>query len=139
MKASELMTRPLTVVTPSSELSDAVGAMQDSGVCLVTVVDDETTMHLVGIVTDPFAAVRCAARHHGDHCVVGNHMRREPMIAYADESASEVLDRMLQSDMGRLPVVDDLNRVIGIVSQGTLIEDVRLHPHDAPDELLAGV
>jgi len=132
MKASELMTCSPAVVTASSELSDAIAVMRDSGVCLVPVVDDERSMRLVGIVTDRFAAVRCAARHHDDHCAVANHMRPEASLAYAEESANEVLERMLLSDMRRLPVVDDACRVIGVVSQGTLIDDVRRHPQDAP-------
>jgi CBS-domain-containing membrane protein len=60
-------------------------------------------------------------------------MQPEASLAYAEESANEVLERMLQSDIRRLPVVDDARRVIGVVSQGTLIEDVRRHPQDVPN------
>jgi len=51
-------------------------------------------------------------------------MRREPIVAFPDESCRSAAEKMAQSGAGRLPVVGDpgATRVVGMVTRSDLLK-----------------
>lgn len=50
--------------------------------------------------------------------------RGEPVVARPEESASVALERMIENDFSQLPVVDDSNTVLGVITSDSLARAV---------------
>ena len=129
MLVRELMTKCPDPVTTSSPLGDAIDAMC-ADAPMIPVVDTNGRRQLIGVFTDRFAAVRCASAHHGPECVVARHMRDDFVAATPDESVDEALAHMLGGDMRRLPVVDDAGTLVGVITQGQIVEAISLEEEE---------
>lgn len=115
---SDLMTREPVTVGPRDTVQRAAQLMDELNVGVLPVCDGE---QLVGIVTDRDITVRATAagldpaRTEVD-LVMTDHVRH----CSAGQSPAEVLRRMSGVQIRRLPVLDDRDRLIGIVSLGDI-------------------
>ena len=133
MHACDLMATTPAVVTPTSDLERAAELLNDGHVGLVPVVDDLRSMHLVGVIADRHVMTRCHAKHHSSHCTVAHHLSTDAsFVVHKDDTAEDVLELMDQSRMRRLPVVDEQQRVIGVIAQADVIRSVQASVRKAP-------
>ena len=129
MKARDIMTANPRVVTPMETIVHAAEIMRDLDVGIVPVVDDLTTMHLEGVLTDRDIVVRCVAHGHNASCRVGDHMTTDHLgVVRADADVDDVIRRMEQDQVRRIPVVADGSRLVGIIAQADLA--VKLGPKE---------
>lgn len=128
MQARDIMTENPRVVTPDEPLTRAAEIMREIGVGIVPVVDDRSGMHLLGVLTDRDIAVRCVALGHtAGRCAVADHMTADHLESVHPESdVREVINKMERDHIRRVPVVDDTNRLAGIIAQADLA--VKLGP-----------
>jgi CBS domain-containing protein len=127
MKAFEIMTRNPDVVTPEEPLTRAARLMEELDVGCLPVVDDLNSMRLIGMLTDRDIAVRHVAHDHRGDCPVAEHMTRGSLgVARPDDDVSAVMELMSREQVRRIPVVDDSDRLVGIVSQADVA--VRVGP-----------
>jgi CBS domain-containing protein len=120
MNASDLMTAHPLAVNPTDPVWKAAEIMKYEDIGGIPVVDAATNQ-LVGIITDRDITVRCVARQHGAGCAVGAHMTPQPLrTVLADANAQEIIAKMESTECRRIPVVDDLGRLIGIVAERDL-------------------
>lgn len=120
MKAGDLMAPFPGVVTAGDPLSRAAEIMRDWNVGMVPVVDDTVAMHLLGVITDRDIVVRCVAPRHGGGCCVGAHLTRGPLATVEpDTDVREVMERMKERQVRRLPVVAG-GRLVGVVALADL-------------------
>jgi CBS domain-containing protein len=126
MKAREIMTRDPQVVTANDPVSRAAQIMRDSDIGLVPVVDDVDSRRLRGVITDRDIAIRHVAERHGDDCRVGNHMSEGLSRANPDDEVDEVLHTMQREQLRRIPVVEEGDRLVGIIAQADVA--MRLGP-----------
>ena len=118
MKARDLMTRDPVSVTPGEAIARAAEIMHDLDVGIVPVVEEGTAKRLVGVITDRDIAIRCVARKHGVSCAVREHMSSAALhVAHPEDDAGRVLQLMEEAQVRRLPVVDDDDRLVGIIAQ----------------------
>lgn len=120
----ELMTPDPYVVTEGVELLAAMELMREHDIRQLPVVDEDG--RLVGIVTD--RDLRQALSPHlytenetgqdvlDAYDTVGEVMVGEPMTVMPDDGLEEVVDILLSTKVGGLPVVDLENAPIGIVT-----------------------
>lgn len=117
MRVRDVMTpNPRTV-----ELSDTIQAvariMRDEDTGAVPVVEDGT--HVVGMITDRDIVIRAVAD--GDmECTVDDIVTDDPVCVTAEMSTAEAAELMAEHQVRRLPVVDEDENLIGIVSLGDL-------------------
>lgn len=133
MKARDLMTENPEFVTPDDSVSRAAQIMRDIDVGGVPVVDDPGSRRLQGLITDRDIAVRHVAEGHQQECRVRDHMtsgRLDSVRPDADEQ--EVLDLMGRHQVRRIPVVDDGDRLVGIIAQADVA--TKLGP-DEPEKV----
>jgi CBS domain-containing protein len=124
MKAGEIMTSEVAVVTPDQPLSRAAALMREHDIGMVPVVTDAVSRTLVGLITDRDIAVRHVAEDHRDACTVGAHMTRERIATVREsDDVADVLDTMKQCEVRRIPVVNDRGSVVGVVAQA----DIAVH------------
>ena len=125
MKARDIMTSDPFVITEREPVSRAAEIMRDRDVGIVPVVDDRSSMRLLGVITDRDIAIRCVALEHGSSCMVGDHMTSAHLgTVHPDDDVSTVIKLMERDRVRRIPVVSDDNRLDGVIAQADLATKV---------------
>ncbi len=117
MKARDVMTSDPECVTPESSLQQAARLMRDGGFGAVPVVRDTNSREVVGIITDRDIAIRHVAEGHTSSCAVRDHMTRDIQLVRADDDLDDVEDLMADEQIRRVPVVDQDDRLVGMIAQ----------------------
>ena len=133
MKVREAMTRDVRVASPDESILDAARVMADIDAGVLPVGEND---RLVGMITDRDIAVRGVAEGRGPDTPVRELMSDGIVCARAGEDVHEVALRMSKEQVRRLPVLDDNDRLCGIVSLGDLARESR---GEAAQEALEGV
>ncbi len=131
MKARDIMTGNPECLTPDDTLQQAARLMRDGGFGAIPVVNDENTREVIGIITDRDIAIRHVAEGHDGSCRVGDHMTKDVECVRADSDLSDVEEIMSDEQVRRVPVVDEQDRLIGMIAQADLVRSS--HPDDAAD------
>lgn len=92
--------------------------MVDNDCGEIPVVDESG--QLVGVITDRGIACRCVARGKSSDTRVEDVMSESPVTVTADASIEECCQKLEDSQVRRLPVVDDQGKCCGIVSQADI-------------------
>ena len=119
MKVSEVMTRDVQTVSPDQPVQEAASFMlsADAGSIPVTQGD-----RLIGMITDRDIAVRGVAKGYGPDTPVRELMTDDIVTARLDDDTDDIAARMSSAQVRRLPVIDDQERLCGIVSLGDLTQ-----------------
>ena len=133
MKISEVMTRDVQTVQPDQTAREAASFMlrEDAGSMPVTDGD-----RLIGMITDRDIAVRGVAKGHGPDTPIRELMSSGIVCARISDDIEEVATKMAEAQVRRLPVIDDNEKLCGIVSLGDLARDA---DEEAAEQALEGV
>jgi CBS domain-containing protein len=114
----DLMVRDVQTIDSSASLTQAAQRMRDTNVGMLPVVEGG---RLRGIVTDRDLVVRGLARG-GDPSAlrVGECATHDLIAARPDWTVDQAMRTMAEHQVGRLPVIDDMDRVVGIVTLSSL-------------------
>lgn len=120
-KISEVMTGDVKVVRPNETIQDAAKMMEDLDVGAIPVCDGRK---LQGMITDRDIAIRAVANGESCDTPVVEVMTTDVIWCSEEDSTQDVLDRMADEQIRRIPVIDKDRNLVGIVSLGDLaIED----------------
>jgi len=120
-KISEVMTGDVKVARPEDSVQQAAAMMADQDVGALPVCDGE---RLCGMITDRDIAIRAVATGLGNDTPVREVMSEEVIWCLEDDDTQEVLGRMADRQVRRIPVIDAQRKLVGIVALGDLaIED----------------
>ena len=133
MKVSEVMTSEVVTVQPDQSVRVAASFMLSADAGSIPVTEGE---RLVGMITDRDIAVRGIAKGHGPETPVRDLMTNDIVCARLDEDVEEIATRMGEAQVRRLPVVDEQERLCGIVSLGDLAREA---DPDTAEQALEGV
>jgi len=133
MKVSEVMTRDVQTIRPDQPVQEAASFMLSADAGSVPVIDGD---RLIGMITDRDIAVRGVAKGHGPDTPVRELMTDDIICVREDDDVDDVASKMSEAQVRRLPVIDDQERLCGIVSLGDLS---RQADEDAASEALQGV
>src|SRR5262245_40085318 len=115
---AEVMTHEVETIAPDDSVQRAAQLMDDLNVGSLPVCEGT---RLVGMVTDRDITVRATAIGlDPNETEVSAVMTEETRWCTKDQSADEVLRLMGDAQIRRLPVLDDEEHIIGIVSLGDL-------------------
>ena len=117
MKISDVMTRDVQTIRPDQSAQDAARFMLKAEAGSIPVTDGD---RLIGMITDRDIAVRGVAKGYGPDTPVRELMSDDVTCARADDSVEDVASRMSEAQVRRLPVIDQDERLCGIVSLGDL-------------------
>jgi CBS domain-containing protein len=122
MKAQDIMAKDPRCVTPRTSIKDAASLMKSEDVGALPVVESEGSKRLVGMVTDRDIAIRVVAdgRDIGS-ATVSDAMSRGATTAKASDSLDDVMKVMGREQVRRIPIVDDREELVGIVSQADVV------------------
>ena len=110
MKVSEVMTRDVQTIRPDQSAQQAASFMLNADAGSIPVTEGE---RLIGMITDRDIAVRGVAKGHGPDTPVRELMTNDIVCARIDDEAQ----------VRRLPVIDEQERLCGIVSLGDLARE----------------
>ncbi|MBA3377050.1 MAG: CBS domain-containing protein [Actinobacteria bacterium] len=109
------MTERPRCVTPDTPVRQVAQVMEADDIGAVPVVEGE---HLSGMVTDRDIVIRAVAKGKDPSGMpVREIFSREIVTVGPDDDLSSALQLMADHQVRRLPVVDEDNRLVGIVSQ----------------------
>lgn len=121
-KISAVMTTNVKVVRPDETVQNAAKMMAEIDVGAIPVCDGK---RLQGMITDRDITIRATAEGLGGDTPVNEVMTTEVVWCTADDDTQDVLQRMGEAQVRRLPVVDQDRNLVGIVALGDLaVEDV---------------
>ena len=133
MKVSDVMTRNVQTVRPDQTAREAASFMLKADAGSIPVIEGE---RLIGMITDRDIAVRGVAEGHGPETPVRELMSNDIICARMDDDTDDVASRMSEAQVRRLPVIDDQERLCGIVSLGDLSQQ---GADNAAEQALEGV
>lgn len=126
LRAWEIANRNVVTVRPGDAITLAARLMGECDCGALPVVDRNG--EFVGMITDRDITVRAVARGADPRRVrVEECMTDETFACHADDTVEECLRQMSRHQIRRLPIVDDDNRIIGIVSQGDIARHAGEH------------
>ena len=116
MKVRDIETPHPETVGPDAQVMQAAQIMQRLDVGVLPVCDGE---RLVGVITDRDITLRSTAEGRDPkQTPVREIMSANPVCCHQDQDLAECVELMEQRQIRRLPVVDDANHLVGIVSLG---------------------
>lgn len=121
MKVNEVMTRDPLTVEPDDTIREAEEIMTENDVRQLPVVRGT---ELLGIITDrdirSFLGGRLLIspeeRERAMNTKVGSIMSTQPISVSADDDLREVIETLIEEKVGGIPVVDEEQGLIGIVT-----------------------
>ena len=116
---ADVMTRDVRTMTPEDSVVEAARCMDELNVGVIPVCDGDK---LVGMVTDRDIVVRGVAAQQGElkamrlADVMSSHVR----CVHEGDDVDRVLGEMADAQIRRMPVVDQQQRLVGIVTLGDI-------------------
>jgi CBS domain-containing protein len=133
MKVSEVMTREVQTIRPDQPVREAASFMLSADAGSIPVTDGD---RLLGMITDRDIAVRGVAKGRGPDTPVRELMSNDVVCVRHDEECTDAANKMSEAQVRRLPVIDEQDRLCGIVSLGDLARET---DSESAHEALEGV
>jgi CBS domain-containing protein len=121
-KVRDVMTRNVDVARPQEAVQEIALRMARGDFGFMPVCEERK---VIGTVTDRDLTIRVLASAKPASTPVGEVMTREATLVHEDDDVSEVVSKMGDEQIRRVPVVDKMGELIGVVSLGDLVEEVR--------------
>ena len=117
-KCSDVMTSDLTCCTPGDTVHVVALSMKSHDVGAMPVIDSHEKKHLIGIVTDRDLALKVVAEGLDPRKTkVEDIMSRKMVVCKTDDDWQIALDAMAKYQLRRIPLIDGLGRLAGIIAQ----------------------
>lgn len=117
-KAREVMTKDLIYASPQDTIVAVAQLMKNEDIGPVLIVDNDDSKTLVGIVTDRDLVLKVIAEGHDPKTTrVEEVMSKELVTCRADDDVDVAMQAMAQFQLRRIPIVDNDDRLVGIISQ----------------------
>ena len=127
------MTSKVETVRADQTVQDAAKFMLIADAGSIPVTDGD---RLIGMITDRDIAVRGIAKGNGPDTPVRDVMTDDLIVARTDDDIEEVARKMSAAQVRRLPVIDNEERLCGIISLGDLARET---DRETAEQALEGV
>jgi CBS domain-containing protein len=130
-KCHEVMTKDPVCCLPTDSVAKAAELMKNENIGSIPVIESEQSQLLVGIVTDrDLALTIVAAARDARSTPVEMVMTHKVVTCHADNDLQKALDAMAEYQLRRIPVVDNDNKIVGIIAQADVATRV-----DEPEKI----
>jgi len=119
MKTCEdVMTPNPICCLPTDKVTTVAELMKRENIGPVPVIENEETRKLIGIITDRDLALKIVAEgRDAQSTQVEAVMTRKVVTCRSDDNLQRALDAMSEHQLRRIVIVDNVNKVLGIISQ----------------------
>ena len=119
MKVNECMCQDVCFVRPDCKVYDAARIMNENHIGCIPVCDDNKTV--VGLITDRDIVLRTVAcDKNAKTTQVSEIMTTNVHTCNCEEDVCEAENEMARNQVRRIPVVDEQNKMVGILTMGDL-------------------
>jgi len=126
MQVRDVMTKNPSCCLTSETIEAPKAIMLSRNIGFLPVLDVKTGREVIGVITDRDVLLRASAKGGGrDRTLVAECMTRHPVCCDETDSVEYAAQRMEESQVRRLPVLDSKGQLSGVISIGDLIR------HDA--------
>ena len=117
MQVQEIMSTAVECCTPGDTAQRAASFMRDADAGAIPVIASKDNPTVIGVVTDRDLCMDVVAAGRDPHQVhVQQCMTREVVTCRPDDDTDIVADMMAEKQIRRVPVVNEDNTIVGIVS-----------------------
>ena len=117
-KCNEVMTKDPVCCLPNDSVAKAAELMQSGNIGSIPVIENVQNQKLVGIVTDRDLALKIVAQgRDAKSTKVEAVMTHKVVTCLANDDLQKALDAMAEHQLRRIPVVDNENKIVGIIAQ----------------------
>ena len=117
-KCNEVMTKNLVCCLPNDMVAKVAQLMKRKDIGPVPIIENEQTKKLVGIVTDRDLALKIVAEGRDAKSTKAEEvMTRKVVTCRGEDDVQKALDAMSEHQLRRIPVVDNDNKIVGIIAQ----------------------
>jgi CBS domain-containing protein len=117
-KCEEVMTKKPICCLPDDNVVKVAEMMKRTNIGSIPVVENEQTLKLVGIVTDRDLAMKIVAEDRDAKSTkVAAVMTHKVVTCLPDDDLQKALAAMSEHQLRRIPIVDNNNKILGIIAQ----------------------
>ena len=117
-KCSEVMTKDPVCCLPNDSVAKVAELMKNENIGSIPVIESQQTQKLVGIVTDRDLALKIVSEGRDAKSTnVEVVMTRKVVTCFAGDDLQKALNVMAGHQLRRIPVVDNDNKIVGIIAQ----------------------
>lgn len=128
---NDVMTSWPTCCVTEDMAAQAAQRMHSQNIGSIPVIDGVRTQRVVGMVTDRDLALRIVANGlDGNAVQIGSVMTRAIVTCRASDDVRVVLDKLTQHQLRRIPIVDDDQKIVGIITEADV--QARVHQPTKP-------
>ncbi len=134
----EMMTKNPECCLASDKVYTIAQRMQSGNIGALPVVENHETKKLIGIITDRDLAVRVVgASLDATNTPVKNVMTPNPVTCYPADDVNTMLGIMASRQIRRIPIIDEMGYVVGIIAQADLA--IQLENHDQVGRMIGQI
>ena len=135
---SDVMTKDPICCLPNDSAAKAAQLMKNENVGSIPVIENEQSRTLVGIVTDRDLALTIVAEERDANSTpVAAVMTRTLVTCRVDDDLEKALGAMAEHQLRRIPVVDNDNKIVGIIAQADVA--TRVDEPEKTGEMVKGI
>lgn len=121
MNVQDIMTKDPACCTPQTNLRDVAQMMEECDCGAIPVVESNDRKNLVGMVTDRDITLRAVSQGKNPLTMSAGDIMSSPVVSARAEDDLQTVARMMEDNqVRRVPVVDQNNRILGILAQADL-------------------
>lgn len=117
-KISEIINPRLVQGSPDISIERAIQTMQEFGAGYIVIAKNKKVL---GIFTENDVAFKILGKDVDWDSPVSEFMTREPFVLHPEDSVGQAIDLMGQHRFYHIPLVDDDNKLVNVLSVRTLI------------------
>lgn len=122
MKVKECMCNDVCCIKPETKIQEVAKLMSENHIGCIPVCDNNNSV--CGIVTDRDILLRCVACNKDTHeTPVSDIMSTNVCTCKENDEMTNAQSKMGEHQIRRLPVCDDENRIVGILTLGDLAQN----------------
>lgn len=123
LRVGDIMTTKVIVIPFGKTALDVAKLMKKSNIGSVIIVEDKAGKHAKGIITERDIVYKALAKGDDPRIVKVEKIMSKPLrVVKADTTIEEAAKAMQENKIKRLPVVNEYNELIGILSEGDIMK-----------------
>jgi len=121
LKVGDIMTKKVIVIPYGKNMQDVAKLMKKNEIGSIVVVDDMTNKRAKGIITERDIVHNVIAKGKDPYKTLVEEVMSKPLrVIKPDTSIEDAAKAMRENKIKRLPVVDEENELVGIISEGDI-------------------
>ncbi len=123
LKVGDIMTKKVIVIPYGKNIQDVAKLMKKNEIGSIVVVEDMTNKRAKGIITERDIVHNIIAKGKDPYKTLVEEVMSKPLrVIKPDTPIEDAAKAMRENRIKRLPVVDEENELVGIISEGDIMK-----------------